>query len=146
MFTTLPTDRIHLPGKGCPSGEILSASVLAPPDVGLLIVDMCWSETTTQERTQGALFPATIEAVARIHAQQTGICGITYIPPARHDGSGRDPSIQVDAIDAARDPQRSYAYVLLVRDTAGSWHPCNSGTNMDALDDRIELMRVNELF
>jgi hypothetical protein len=144
MFTTLPADRIHLPGEACSKGEILSATVLVPPDVGLLMVDLCWSEGTEQQRTQGMLFPATVDSVSRIYMNEPGICGMAFIPAARHDGSGRDPSVQIDAIDLARDPKRGFAQVLLVRDIGGEWHGCNPDTRLETLEDRVELLRLNE--
>lgn len=145
MFTTLATDRIHFNYRCSPQGEIYSKSVMLPPDVGLFLVDMDWSEDACK-RVQGIMFPATVEGVARMYLHNIEICDVMFIPPARHDVSGRAPALRIDGIDAARDPAKRYAQVLLVRDTNGEWHVCEPDTSIDALDDRVQLLRVNEKF
>jgi hypothetical protein len=140
MFTTLPSYRIPLPRRARLEGESHWASMMLPPDSGIFLVDLDWSENT--KRTQPMLCPATVAAVAGIHVHEAAVLDVMYIPAPRHDGAGREPVLRINAVDAARDPARRFAQILLVRTLDGRWHACEPEVNFDALEDRVEMLRV----
>jgi len=140
MFTTLSADRIHLPTQ---HGQSHWASVSLPPDKGFFLIDLDWSETAAM-RTQGMLYPATVAAVAVMHTHELAILAMLFIPSSRHDGDGREPVLRVDAIDMALDPAQGYAQVLLVRTLDGLWHACDHRVNLDTLEDRLQMVRLDD--
>jgi len=140
MLTTLPADRIHFPRRASPEGESFWASMMLPPEIGIFLVDLDWSDKTSK-RAQSLLYPATVAAVAAMHVHELAILDVMYIPAARHDGAGREPLLGINAIDVARDPAQRFAQVLLVRAIDGRWHACDPQVNLDTLYERFEMLQ-----
>jgi len=141
MFKTLQTHEVQVPFSIRGMGDRYWRATLLPLAEGVLLIDPNFADNN-MSCVQPLLCPATLTGISSLDEYKDAIHSIVYIPPPRHDGSGRDDPIAVDTVDFGFDALHDFRDVLLVRDLHGQWHACAKDVDIHKVDDRCTVLQT----
>lgn len=140
MLTTFEMHEVKLQSSIGGKDERYWQAALFPLDVGVFLIEVDWTEKA--RCVQPIALPATFDGLTSLRKYSLSIFSMLFIPPPKHDGSVRVAPFAVDTIDIGLDPLRSFGRVLLMRDSHGNWHACDSNVDINMVEQRSTVMRT----